>query len=146
MPKRLCPFDENRIQMKTRVDMWHVGKEQYKQEVFEKTKQMMMKGAIDARKAELKGKNKPAEIFENNGKNNIGPVYKVLKERAGCYYCRVKSSSVCCAYCNKNSCLDTCSKVCYGCGYTFCTSCCSICYDFSDERVFCVSCFDSPLY
>ena len=34
MPKRSCPFPQNTNLMKMHIDMRHVGKEQYQQEVY----------------------------------------------------------------------------------------------------------------
>ena len=36
MPKRSCPFPQNCNQMKMHIDMRHVGKEAYQQEVYGK--------------------------------------------------------------------------------------------------------------
>lgn len=140
MPKRLCPFNENRTQMKTKVDMWHVGKEQYAKEVYEKTLQLMLNGAKEARKKEQEKKKE--EI--SNGKKNIGPVFKVLKERSGCYYCPTKLSAMGnvtpCFHCSKTICSTTCSKMCFLCGHLFCPSCCSVNYDEIEEKVVCLYC------
>ena len=142
MPKRLCPFNENFPQLKMHIDMRNVGKEDYKAEVYEKTMQLMKAGAVQARKEELNRTNKDDL---SKGKMNIGPVFKVLKEKSGCYYCRLGSSNslTSCQYCNKNMCSNKCSKTCSFCGFLFCPSCCSMNYDVYEERVLCISCSDT---
>lgn len=142
MPKRLCPFNENFSQLKTHVDMRHVGKEAYAKEVYEKTRQMMLAGAVKARKDELSKKNNNT-TDNSRGKVNIGPVFKVLKEKSGCYFCKHKTSInplISCCYCGKSICSNSCSRTCVQCGYQFCPSCCEINYDYLDEKILCVTC------
>lgn len=144
MPKRLCPFGENHTQLKTHIDQRHVGKEAYQREVYEKTKQLMMAGAVKAKKEELNQlKENNNSLATSRGKVNIGPVFKVLKEKSGCYFCKHSSTSkpiVSCYYCNKNICANVCTNVCAHCGQNYCPSCCSINYDMMEERVLCISC------
>lgn len=140
MPKRPCPFDENNTQLKTHIDQRHVGKEIYQMEVYEKTKQLMMAGALRAKKDEL-------SIMKENsncrGKINIGPVFKVLKEKSGCYFCRHSNTPiVSCSYCNKNTCTNVCGNMCAHCGQSYCPSCCSVNYDMMEERVLCIGCLN----
>lgn len=158
MPKRLCPFvgSDPRL-MKTHVDTRHVGKEEYQKEVQQKTTKMLLDGAREARKEELRIKaeeSKRKNDTNNRGKVNIGPVFKVLKEKTGCYFCKDKEINLnsinnpmlmldrftSCSYCNKNICRNTCSKQCANCGFVFCPSCCEIKYGNMDDLILCVNC------
>jgi Cd27 binding protein (Siva). len=154
MPKRLCPFSGSDPRIKTHVDMRHVGKEDYAKEVCQKTTQMLMDGARDARKEELKLIQEKKKSESNRGKVNIGPVFKVLKEKSGCYFCKHKdindnimhplmNSLNSCSYCNKNICRNTCSKDCVKCGFVFCPSCIEIKYGHFEDLILCINCSES---
>ena len=145
MPKRQCPFGEFNTQLKTHVDQRHVGKDVYQKEIYDKTRQLMIAGAMRAKKEEkqLKENN---NIPDSRGKVNIGPVFKVLKEKSGCYFCKHKSPTTpigSCYYCNKNICINVCTKSCSHCGQNYCPSCCQVNYDMYEDRVLCASCIMS---
>ena len=154
MPKRLCPFSGNDPRVKTHVDMRHVGKEDYAKEVSQKTTQMLMDGARVARKEELKIMHEKNKNETNRGKVNIGPVFKVLKEKSGCYFCKHKDINHnninplmnplnSCSYCNKNICRNTCSNNCVNCGFVFCPSCIEIKYGHFEDLILCMNCSES---
>eukprot|EP00111_Clytia_hemisphaerica_P006916 TCONS_00020040-protein len=160
MPKRLCPFNGSEPLVKAHIDMRHVGKEEYVKEVHHKTTKMLLDGARQARREELKSQQmqEQKKTESHRGKINIGPVFKVLKEKSGCYFCkhndmvsRNNNSDTnkvmidnlnTCSYCNKNICHNTCSNICTNCQFIFCPSCCEMKYGHFEDAVFCVNCLD----
>jgi len=123
------------------IDMRHVGKEQYQQEVYEKTKNMLMKGSIEASKSQSFHSPDPSDA---RGKKIVGPAFgkkSVPNKCTACGQILMQSHLQNCEFCEKKICLG-CKRICSSCEKTFCHVCSVINYDLRDEREFCLNCND----
>ncbi|KAF6352404.1 SIVA1 apoptosis inducing factor [Rhinolophus ferrumequinum] len=170
MPKRGCPFgDAAPLQLKVRVGWRELGRgmcaERYSQEIFEKTRQLLFRGAqaymdhmweegcaiVDLPESPKPG---PTEAPRaTSGQMLIGPDGRLTRRRApaceadasgvasrACSSCvRVVDGPAACGQCERALC-GRCVRTCSGCGAVACALCALV--DCSDihEKVLCASC------
>uniref|UniRef100_A0A8D0GTJ1 SIVA1 apoptosis inducing factor n=1 Tax=Sphenodon punctatus TaxID=8508 RepID=A0A8D0GTJ1_SPHPU len=173
MPKRSCPFgDATPLQLKTRVGLREVSRgvmgERYRREIYEKTKELLFRGARAYMDSLWHGKAAGAGCTESphtagegqgagarhawNGQMLIGQDGRLLKqpqamEKAppmgvskGCSSC-VKTVDVkeACTQCDRYIC-QNCSRLCNCCNAVACSFCSVTDYDDVGERVLCNGC------
>ncbi|XP_054827994.1 apoptosis regulatory protein Siva [Eublepharis macularius] len=173
MPKRSCPFgDAGPLQLKTRVRLRELSQgamgERYRREIFEKTKQLLFRGAqtymdnkwdgnaaggclIAQYPVPLAGRPEPYSQYSCNGQMLIGQDGKLRQPRpketatAGgvskpCSSCiRTVDVKETCTQCDRSIC-QNCSKLCSCCNAVACSLCSVIESDDIDERILCSGC------
>ncbi|KAL8168855.1 UNVERIFIED_CONTAM: hypothetical protein K2H54_020555 [Gekko kuhli] len=173
MPKRSCPFgDSAPLQLKTRVRMRELSQgvmgERYRREIFEKTKQLLFRGAqaymdnkrdgsmVGARliaqcPAPLAGKPEVCSQYSCNGQMLIGPDGKLRQPRPRetataegisepCSTCiRTVDATEACTQCDRPICKN-CSRLCSCCNAVACSLCSVIESDDVGEQILCSGC------
>ncbi|KAH0620315.1 hypothetical protein JD844_020569 [Phrynosoma platyrhinos] len=173
MPKRSCPFgDAAPLQLKTRVRLRELSQgvlgEQYRREIFEKTKQLLFRGAQtymenscigntagECLKAQLPEPlaDRPEACCQHrcNGQMLIGQDGKLRQPSAreaalpiggskACSSCvRTVDINKTCTQCDRYICQD-CSKLCSRCNAVACCLCSVVESDDVGERILCNDC------
>nr|XP_056707766.1 apoptosis regulatory protein Siva [Euleptes europaea] len=171
MPKRPCPFgDSAPLQLKTRVRMRELSQgvmgERYRREIFEKTKQLLFRGAqayMDSKwdgstvgacliaQYPAAGRPEACSQYSCNGQMLIGQDGKLRQPRPRETAMAVEVSKPCsscvraidvkeaCTQCDRPVC-ENCSKLCSCCNAVACSSCSVIESDDVDEQILCSGC------
>ncbi|XP_060119087.1 apoptosis regulatory protein Siva [Heteronotia binoei] len=173
MPKRSCPFgDSAPLQLKTRVRMRELSQgvmgERYRREIFEKTKQLLFKGAqtymdskwdgsvagaclITQYPASPAGRPEACSQYSCNGQMLIGQDGKLRPPRSRetvtaegiskpCSSCvRTVDAQEACTQCDRPICKN-CSKLCSCCNAVACSLCSVIESDDVSEQILCSGC------
>ncbi|XP_077179964.1 apoptosis regulatory protein Siva [Paroedura picta] len=173
MPKRSCPFgDSAPLQLKTRVRLRELSQgvmgERYRREIFEKTKQLLFRGAqaymdnkwdgstaeacrIAPYPAALADRPEACSQYSCHGQMLIGQDGKLRQPRpretatAGgiskpCSSCvRTADVKETCTQCDRPICKN-CSKLCSCCNAVACSSCSVIESDDVGEQILCSGC------
>ncbi|XP_020027612.1 apoptosis regulatory protein Siva [Castor canadensis] len=170
MPKRGCPFaDAAPLQLKVRVGPKELSRgvfaERYSREVFEKTKQLLFRGAQACRDhvwvegcavVHLPESPKPGPTGvprTTRGQMLIGPDGRLIRSCAqaseadlsgavpiACSSCvRAVDGKAVCSQCERALC-GQCVRTCWGCGAVACTLCGLVDYSDVCEKALCTSC------
>ncbi|XP_048341626.1 apoptosis regulatory protein Siva isoform X2 [Sphaerodactylus townsendi] len=173
MPKRSCPFgDSAPLQLKTRVRMRELSQgvmgERYRREIFEKTKQLLFRGAQACMDSKWDGTvaeacliaqcpaplaSRPESYSQNScsGQMLIGQDGKLRQPRPRetataarvskpCSSCvRTVDAKEACTQCDRPIC-ENCSRLCSCCNAVACSLCSLIESDDVDERILCSGC------
>nr|XP_008505020.1 PREDICTED: apoptosis regulatory protein Siva [Equus przewalskii] len=170
MPKRGCPFaDAAPLQLKVRVGQRELSRgvcaERYSREIFEKTKQLLFRGAQaymdhaweeDCAIVDLPESPKPSPTEASRaarGQMLIGPDGRLTRSRAqaaeadpsgaasgACSSCvRAVDGKAACGQCERALC-RLCVRSCGGCGAVVCAVCALVDCGAVHEKVLCASC------
>ncbi|XP_051834225.1 apoptosis regulatory protein Siva [Antechinus flavipes] len=173
MPKRCCPFgDATPLQLKVRVGPKELSRgvfgERYTREIFEKTKQLLFRGAqaymdhmwdescaMDHLPEPAKhGHEAPRTMCTLSGQMLIGQDGKLLRRCAQttldtdssegmsktCSSCvRTVCGKETCSQCDRFLC-QSCIKICYGCNTAVCSLCAIVNYSDIGESALCSGC------
>ncbi|XP_034960739.1 apoptosis regulatory protein Siva [Zootoca vivipara] len=169
MPKRSCPFgDSSPVQLKTRVRLRELSQgvqgERYRREIFEKTKQLLFRGAqaymdntwngstAGAHSPELlAGRPEVCSRLSCSGQMLIGQDGKLIQPCAretalpecvstACSSCiRTVDVKETCSQCDRHIC-QNCSKLCSCCHVVACSLCSVTESDDIGERILCNGC------
>ncbi|KAM5274089.1 apoptosis regulatory protein Siva [Ctenodactylus gundi] len=170
MPKRGCPFaDAAPLQLKVHVGLQElsrgVGSERYSREIFEKTKQLLFRGA-QAYRDHVQGEScnivrlpespKPGPTEAPRaarGQMLIGPDGRLIRScvqasdaelsrtvSGACSSCvRSANGKTVCSQCERAVCAQ-CVRTCWGCGAVACALCGLLDYSDVCEKALCCSC------
>ncbi|XP_071413506.1 apoptosis regulatory protein Siva isoform X2 [Pithys albifrons albifrons] len=167
MPKRSCPFGESApLQLKTRVGLRELSRgvrgEEYRREVFERTRRLLFRGAQACMEGAGPAAARPAEPQPEppgdaqgagprwNGQLLIGHDGKLRRRSAervppvgaskACSSCvRTTDVKQVCTQCDRFVC-QNCSRLCSCCNTVICSLCSTIDYADVGEQVLCNGC------